>query len=285
MLLELAVGDAYGAGFEYVEDEYVRKHNDLSRYHKHPRHRFDAGQYTDDTQMSLAICEALLSDKDWTPELLADMFVNVFKRDQREGYAGRFYDFLCSVRNGSEFLQRIKPDSDKSGAAMRAMPLGLLGDIQEVIKYAEVQARITHDTPGGIKAAKASALTTHYFFKGVDEKKNLGRFLSRVLKDSVFLSPWKGKVGSRGMMSVRAAITALQCCDTMTSLLKTCVDYHGDVDTVAAIALAAASFSPEIRHDLPAILIDGLETGPYGREYLERLDKRMLERFGCARNG
>lgn len=37
MLLELAVGDAYGAGFEYA-DEMIAKHNSLARYVKHPRH-------------------------------------------------------------------------------------------------------------------------------------------------------------------------------------------------------------------------------------------------------
>lgn len=37
MLLELAIGDAYGAGFEYA-DEMIAL-NDLSRYVKHPRHR------------------------------------------------------------------------------------------------------------------------------------------------------------------------------------------------------------------------------------------------------
>ena len=32
MLVELAVGDAYGANFEYVSDRIVRECNDLSRY-------------------------------------------------------------------------------------------------------------------------------------------------------------------------------------------------------------------------------------------------------------
>ena len=48
MLLELAVGDAYGAGFEYVNRQLIRQFNDLSRYVKHPRHSITPGYYTDD---------------------------------------------------------------------------------------------------------------------------------------------------------------------------------------------------------------------------------------------
>ncbi len=35
MMLELAVGDSYGAGFEYVDKSVVEKFNDLSGYRKH----------------------------------------------------------------------------------------------------------------------------------------------------------------------------------------------------------------------------------------------------------
>ncbi|MBD2060668.1 hypothetical protein H6F88_32515 [Oculatella sp. FACHB-28] len=48
MLLELAVRDAYGAGFESVS-ELALEHNNLSGYAGHPRHATRPGQYTDDT--------------------------------------------------------------------------------------------------------------------------------------------------------------------------------------------------------------------------------------------
>ena len=64
MLLELAIGDAYGAGFEYVDARMVRDHNDLSGYVQHPRHKGTApGCYTDDTQMTLAIVETMVSGR------------------------------------------------------------------------------------------------------------------------------------------------------------------------------------------------------------------------------
>src|SRR5262245_18028883 len=105
MLLELAVGDAYGAGFEYVAKERIRKYNTARRYSQHPKHDIRPGCYTDDTQMSVAVAEALVSRDRWTPRLLAEHIVQAFRRDPRRGYANRFYDFLQQVGDGEQFLQ------------------------------------------------------------------------------------------------------------------------------------------------------------------------------------
>jgi ADP-ribosyl-[dinitrogen reductase] hydrolase len=157
MLLELGIGDAYGAAFEYVNASIVEGHNDGLHYHKHPRHEAPVGWYTDDTQMSLAIAEAIISGDNWTPLMLANRFVDVFQRDPRTGYAHGFHALLSRVSNGQELLDLIMPDSDKSGAAMRAAPCGVYPTITEVIEKTTVQARVTHDTPDGIRGAARSS--------------------------------------------------------------------------------------------------------------------------------
>ena len=88
--------------------------------------------------------------------------------------------------------------------------------------------------------------------------------------------PWSGPVGEKGWMSVRAAITALARATSMRELLRGCVAFTGDVDTVATIALAAGSCCSAIEQDLPAALTEGLENGAYGREWLAELDGRLL---------
>jgi len=277
MLVEMAVGDAYGAGFEYVSDQTVREKNDLSSYVQHPRHRIKPGCYTDDTQMSVAVAEAVISDEPWTPEMLAYRFVATFKRDPREGYASGFYAFLQEVRDGAEFLARIRPDSDKSGAAMRAGPLGVYRSIPEVIRRCTVQAALTHNTPEGINAALAAALITHYFIYRLGPKSGLGTFLATHVPGP-WLTPWRGKVGPNGTMSVHAAVSAVMTSRSMSGLLRACVEFTGDVDTVAAIALAAGSCSEEIKQDLPGHLVQGLENGPFGRDFLAELDGRLMQR-------
>jgi ADP-ribosyl-[dinitrogen reductase] hydrolase len=278
MLLELAIGDAYGAGFEYADTEMIRQQNHLSHYVRHPRHDIQPGSYTDDTQMSLAIAEAIISGGPWKPAMLAQKFVEVFQRDPREGYATGFYHFLQHVRDGEQFLRDINPTSDKSGAAMRATPIGIYPTIPLVIERCTMQAALTHNTPNGIHAAVAAALMTHYFLYHLGPKSELGLFLEKHVQGH-WASPWTGKVKAQGWMSVQAAVTALLSSDTMRDLLKICIQFSGDVDTVAAIALAAGSCSTEIAQDLPAHLFDELENGQYGRDYIRELDKQLMAFF------
>lgn len=272
-MLELAIGDAYGAGFEYVNERTIIEHNTLEGYHCHPRHEMGNGRYTDDTQMSLAIAEAIVDDE-WNKQNLANRFVEVFKRDPREGYAGSFYTFLQSVKDGNEFLDLIKPRSDKSGAAMRAIPIGLFDSVGEVIEKSTLQAQITHNTADGINAAVAASLMSHYFVMNLGPKDQLPVFLTAHVPGSWDI-PWFGQVGAKGWMSVRAAITAILDNDSLTSILRTSINYTGDVDTVATIAMGAASLSTEIEQDLPQVLFDELENGDFGRDYLCELDSAL----------
>lgn len=275
MLLELAIGDAYGAGFEYTNRDFIKQHNTLERYVHHPRHKaIKPGMYTDDSQMTIAVVEAMLSGEDWTPLLLANKFVECFKRDQRTGYASGFYGFLLKVKDGQDFLANIRPTSDKSGGAMRAAPLGVYADISEVLEKCQVQAVVTHNTPAGIHAAQAAALMAHYFLHQRGPLADLPAFIEAHVPGD-WSTPWTGKVKSKGWMSVRAAITAVVRHNNLSDLLRYCVNYGGDVDTVATIALAAASCSEEYVNDLPQVLVDGLENGAYGRDYLQQLEQQL----------
>lgn len=278
MLVELAIGDAYGAGFEYASTAFVQTNNTLAGYYQHPRHETRPGAYTDDTQMTIAIVEAMLSDEAWTPQLLARHFVNAFKRDPREGYASNFHSFLQAIQDGDELLARIRPHSDKSGAAMRAGPIGLYPTISEVIERATLQAKITHDTAGGIHSALAAALMSHYFIYQLGPKADLGNFLQSQVPGP-WTQPWRGKVGSPGLESVQAAVTAVMGHASLRKILHACITFTGDVDTVATIALCAASCSAEVAQDLPPGLYAGLEDGPFGRQSIATLEKRLWEKF------
>jgi len=278
MLVELAVGDAYGAGFEYAPEEFVRQNNDLTQYFRHQSHDIKPGHYTDDAQMSIAIAELIIEDGVWSAENIAHKFVEVFHRDIRPGYARGFFKFLQSVKSGKEFMANIRPDSDKSGAAMRAGPIGLFPTIDEVLSRARIQAKVTHNTKNGITAAQAAALMVHYFFYRQGSRQDVGKFIDQHVPGS-WDEDYFESVGSKGWMSVRAAITAIKECQSMSSLLKECIAFTGDVDTVATIALAAACWSDEIEQDLPDILIYNLENGKYGKWYLESLDDKLFMMF------
>lgn len=275
MLLEGAIGDAYGAGFEYANDNL--KYNNLNGYVKHPTHGLNKGQYTDDTQMSIALAEMLTSDLEWNRYNIAGKFLECFKRDERNGYSKLFQTFLENTNNAVEFLDNIKPDSDKSGGAMRASCLGYLPTIEEAISKTTIQCSITHNTEGGIIAARASSLLSWYMINSHGPAIEVGKFLNSVVKSSTvdWDLDYVGKVKSKGWMSVQAAVTAIKRNTKLSELLIDCVNFSGDVDTVATIALSAASCSSEYENDLPSCLVYGLECGKFGRDYLISLDTKL----------
>lgn len=298
MLLEQGVGDAFGAGFEYADKhiglaEYRKRLKDMTQYWPHPKWGKPPGEkenpyiptkpgcYTDDTQMSIALAELMLmkDPAEWTTYDVAGRFVITFKRDPRPGYAGPFYEILKQVSSADDFLQKIRPHSAKSGGAMRAPVLGLLQSTMQVVDVAMMQASLTHATRDGMNAAAASALLTHYCYHNLGPKTEIPVFLSRWVPGPDWLEMWQGKVGAPGLESVRAAINAVMSHSTLSQVLRACVTYTGDVDTVAAIAMPAASVCPEMKHDLPSALIEGLEKGIYGREFLTTLDAQLMVKF------
>jgi len=300
MFIEAAIGDAYGAGFEYADPQVVTVDN-------HPRqgyrkHRVEPGHYTDDTQMAIALTMAMLKADHWTdisPVDLASQFVSQFEDDPRPGYSQKFYEILQGIVSslkkvnkghralgGVEFLRRIRPVSAKSGGAMRAWPCGLLPTLEEAVDFAMLQASLTHATREGMDAAAAVATLVWCCRQGMDGDLILDTIESKV-PGYAWNIPWKGAVGSSGIAATKAAATVI--CNlhpdrmpvtvSMTEILQSSVAFTGDVDTVACIALAAASVHPGVINDLPKILYDNLEGGQYGRGFLKFLDDRMLAKY------
>jgi ADP-ribosylglycohydrolase len=278
MLLEIAIADAYGAGFEYAGPTDDRP-NDASGYVQHPRHRgTQPGMFTDDTQCAGAIVECLLEGSITKPDFAAAI-VRAFGRDPREGYARGFHALLHEVKDGAELLARIRPDSEKSGAAMRAGPIGLLDSVEEVLRIAADQARITHDTPGGIGAAQGAALMVHHQAYSLGAIETLPAFLAEHVPTVEWMHPNRRRTGSKGEEIARTALAVLLDSRSLRDVLLRSVAIGGDTDTVAVIAMAAASVSPAFERDLPQALIDTLEDGPFGRTYLARLDERLSAVF------
>lgn len=286
MLLEQAVGDAYGAGFEFNQSAYEANKNDLSDYVRHMGHPgLLPGMYTDDTQMSIALAELLLATTangwDWNPFQIADAFLAAFKRDPRKGYARRFQAFLEEQTSGNSFVANIRPDSEKSGSSMRSAVMGMILNAERMNELTQLQAELTHNTPNGIASALAVAHASHFFYYRLGKKKELIGYLETAVKkwNQPSFADWKGKVGVIGVECVRAAFTALMRNTKMSDLMVDCVNFTGDVDTVAAIACPIASVCDEFEQDIPQHLIDGLENKDFGKDYLVALDKKLAERF------
>lgn len=291
MLIEIAIGDAYGGGFEFAKPERLAElKNDLSQYYPHnlPGH-LPAGSYTDDTQMSIALAEHILDGSPWTHKALADRFVDTYKRDPRNGYSRRFQKLLDQVQNGDELRTLLVPKSDRCGAAMRSCPIGIYKDEWHVVEFARKQATLTHDTKEGIHSSVAIALSCHFLLHKKGTRRELIGYLNKHSLTRDFfedgeLWPVGQRVSSEAIPCVKAAISSVVRCDSYSELLKECIDYTGDVDSVAAMAMGVASCSfisddkitEKLDRFIPTPLISGLENNDFGFDYLLELDRKLL---------
>lgn len=275
MLREIAIADAYGAGFEFSERTKINTYNDLTAYQPHELHGL-SGKYTDDTQMSVAVAELILAHREWTDELIADAFVGCFKRDPRSGYALGFQQFLTEVNSGNEFIQKIRNTSNRNGAAMRSVPLGVIKDKQELLAKAKQQAALTHDTELGISSSCTVALVAHFGLHHRGEIADIKAFLAKE-GFSDWHYEWRAEVSVNAFDTISAALTCLINYNNMKELLAQCVDLGGDTDSVAAIAVGLASCFEEYDKTLPEALINALDEGEYGLAFLDSLDSQLMQ--------
>lgn len=277
MLLEIAIGDAYGAGFEFCGREKIERHNNLASYVPHEC-GMEAGLYTDDTQMSVAVAEVLLDSTDWTSDAFADAFVRCYKRNPRMGYAKGLQGLLDNCASGGELRTKIHPASLRNGAAMRSVPLGLIPDERRLLETARAQAMVTHDTPAGILSSQVIALMAHQLVHKKAAIADLPRVVQRETSFEM-RADWTSNVECDAIQTVHAVSTALLRNRRMSDLLRDCVNFGGDVDSVAAIAMGLASLTGEYTHDIPPQLQLGLESGKYGSGFLAQLDTTLAAHF------
>lgn len=277
MLVEIAIGDAYGAGFEFCGREKIVQSNTLAGYVPHEL-GIEPGRYTDDTQMSVAVAEVLLSETDISSDVFADAFVRCYKRDPRRGYAKGLEGLLDECEDGLALRRRIRPESRRNGAAMRSVPLGLILDKQRLVSTAREQAVITHNTAEGVLSSQVVALMAHFLLYEQADLVDIPELVKRNIGFEL-KSDWNSAVECDAVQTLHAVNTALLRNRSMSNLLCDCVNFGGDVDSVAAIAMGIASLAPEYVADVPSRLVDGLEGGEYGRGFLVHLDAALAQRF------
>jgi ADP-ribosylglycohydrolase len=144
------------------------------------------------------------------------------------------------------------------------------------MEKAAIQATITHNTVEGIASSEAIALMSHFTLYRFGKLEQLPDFL-RDTQGLYWDEEWMGEVECHAYQSVDAVLTLLSGgYEKMSHMLLDAVNFGGDVDTVASLALAIASNSDEVENDLPWKLTYGMEGGEYGKMYLKKIDQLLL---------
>ncbi len=166
-ILGLAIGDALGMPTEFLTLEDIRR-----RFGPQGVHGFEAGQwragcFTDDTQMTLALAEAILAaGRDASvDEVMAEVTVEFVHWMKEPPGAHRAPGNTCltGCRNlaaGVPWRQAGVADSKGCGSAMRAAPIGLAwpGDYARVCEVAIAQSLATHGHPAALEGEEPEAM-------------------------------------------------------------------------------------------------------------------------------
>ncbi len=161
-LLGCAVGDALGAPYEGLWSRSIPS-EDLLLAGFAEFEGYSLGQYTDDTQLSVATIKAILKVRDVVPHEIARSIAGLWKKQSVIGPGGactqaahRFLKFRDWASCGAPTGQA------GNGAAMRTAVLGLffLWDVQRLPSAVADVSKITHQDArsiaGGIAIAKAA---------------------------------------------------------------------------------------------------------------------------------
>ncbi|MDI6737213.1 MAG: ADP-ribosylglycohydrolase family protein [Nanoarchaeota archaeon] len=293
MLLGIAIGDAFGAGYEmqprYGFTLYMDKY--LGRNSIKP------GCYTDDTQMSIAVAEVLASGSERSMWSFADSFVKCYSRDKRTGYTSGFTSVLNKCKNGQDLMFKVGGNSEKNGAAMRSVPFGILPKLEDALGAAIQSAIVTHNTKKGLMSAMCIAAASHYFYYNKGEPKDLigycikacmgydsetDAYLKEVDKmqgiDSNTLLKGNTGVPCDAMITTGAVLYIASRFNELKQVMMESVLLGGDTDTTASIAMGLSAIRPGL-DTLSLFMLNDLENGAYGRDYLIQLGEKLFKKY------
>lgn len=304
MILDIAIGDAYGRPFEFNTIEYVTKNNNGNDYFLRADEDVSlTGTYTDDAQMSLALFEHLLDDSadgSFSYEKLGKRFVNTYMRDIHGGYSKRITAAMIDASTqtpskiGTKFFINCQTDVliDSNGSIMRSVPLGILQNEALVIRSAQMQSLITHCSPAASMGSQIIAITSHYFYyrkhKGDMSYNTYLKYLNThnmlqyyLICEDAFEEHYKEykTIPCDANITVGAVINMLFTHKDVLSMLKASINLTGDVDSIASISLGLASLKDDVVKNYSKNLIYNLENEKYGKDYLIKLDTILSNKY------
>lgn len=195
-----------------------------------------AAFFTDDTVLTVALAESILTGDDYL-----DLLLEYYHRYPDASYGGRF-------RQWAEHGPHQPYNSWGNGAAMRVSPVGFAyGDLDTVLLKAEESAAITHDHPEGIKGAQATAAAIFLARRGSSKtaikryiEHSFGYDLSTPLDE--IRQHYRFDESCQG--TVPPAIRAFLEAEDWEDAVRNAISLGGDSDTLACITggIAEAAF-------------------------------------------
>ncbi|MDQ2798973.1 MAG: ADP-ribosylglycohydrolase family protein, partial [Armatimonadota bacterium] len=227
-LFGLALGDALGAKTEFIRG--VREIQARFGPKGPTAPEGDPALVTDDTQMTLAVGEALAqAARPFAPETLEgplrQAFVAWLDSPDNDRAPGMTCLTACGrLKMGMPWIKATVANSKGCGANMRVAPVGLLIDISSETRaaVAQFQAALTHGHPTGLAASDLTAWTVADLTSGGDPG-SLPRRLREYAwsQRTVYHSDWLGPLWQQPLMETPGQFIARgwdECLGVLTAL-------------------------------------------------------------------
>ncbi|XVU25596.1 ADP-ribosylglycohydrolase family protein [Actinoplanes sp. CA-054009] len=211
-LFGLAYGDALGKPTEFQDYKTI-----IAAYGpRGPRELTgDPALVTDDTQMALAVGEAILSAPAFTPEALEPALRREFLAWAVSPDNNRAPGMTClracgELAHGGPWQQATQAESKGCGANMRVTPVGLVPGLSDDRRAgaAQIQAGLTHGHPTGLAASELTAFAVRWLIDGMAPGDLLAALRERCdSQREVYHEAWLGdlwrqsQIGSAGQRS------------------------------------------------------------------------------------
>lgn len=221
------LGDIIGSPFEFDRGDKTKDFKLFSR----------RSHFTDDSVMTLAVCEALLKvGQDATVKEIEDAVISSMqswgRRYPHAGYGGYFRRWLTACHPEPY-------NSFGNGSAMRVSAAGWLYDsLEKTRTVAKATANVTHNHPEGIKGAEATA-SAIFMARNGSSKEEIKKYienefhydLNRTL-DEIRPSYHMDETCQK---TVPEAIIAFLEAKDFEDAIRNAVSLGGDTDTLGAI--------------------------------------------------
>lgn len=316
----IAIGDAFGVGIEFKSRHWISEHvkfdhiiprtNNVWKANGYP---LDPGTYSDDTEHTIAVAEALLTNKPFSADLLLEKFKYEYETDkQAKGYPRQGHGSIEDWYTGKKTINEIRTtqslrEDPGNAPVMRAIPIAFTH--QETLRnYAIINADVTHPHPAARNASLLAVLTAWHFLRNHGTKEKLFSFLRNELANSEIIEhinavdalpdpehltesdfitlhgtqpipfiPWDNNVYGLPCAALKTALNIAYVMKHSTSAfeaLKQSIRMGGDIDSLAAVCTGIASGAYGA-DSLPRFLFEQTES----LDRMRHLGERMYEKF------
>lgn len=323
LLVGLAIGDAFGAGVEFQDREWIRSNVDFTSFVNARSQirvasekleaftkNYTAWDYTDDTEMTIGVMRALISDEPFSEELLIKEWKKEYDKGlKQKGYGRNGHGSMSWYYSGKMSIEEIRHfqrnrSNPGNAPAMRSVPLGLIKS-ELINKYGEINANATHPNINAILSSQCIARASEYLlvkegnpnqlipycFKNIDlndefsiylrQVENLGKYEYLEESDIEILCGPQPIVepyflaGIKGVPSdskytAGCVLFVLKNSKNAMEALKKSIYLGGDVDSVASITTGIMAARFGLA-SLPPFMLENIEA----REYLMELGRKF----------